>query len=83
MLSVLLLVVGGGFGPPLIGLVLGIAALSSYSARPPRSGRRPPQCWNRCGRLLGFGVADHLGLSPGTAHCAPTGVWRTPAWWPD
>lgn len=65
-LSVLLLAVGGGFGPPLIGIVLGIAVMRQGATT-----RRPPgQARQRLGPLwpwfLAAGVAGFLALMPGT-----------------
>ena len=64
-LSVLLLLVGGGFAPPLIGIVLGVAAtrINAVSRRAP--GRvacalAPLWPW-----ALGAGVLGYLGLVPG------------------
>jgi len=66
-LSVLLLLVGGGFGPPLLGLLLSIALLRAASARPPA---RPPGTVRRAlGRswrqLLVLTVSSFLALVPG------------------
>ena len=66
ILSVLLLVVGGGFGPPLIGVILGLAA-----TRPAAPARRTTgRVQHLLGRLWPWftvaGVAGFLGLMPGT-----------------
>lgn len=66
-LSIVLLVVGGGFGPPLIGIILGTAAAVRQAA----AGRRPPgRVGSALGRLwpwfLAAGIAGFLGLLPGT-----------------
>ena len=66
-LSVALLLVGGGFGPPLIGLLLGYAVLRSAHTLPPA---RPPGAARRAlGRrwrpLLGLTVAGFLAMFPG------------------
>jgi hypothetical protein len=64
-LSVLLLLVGGGFGPPLIGIVLGIAAtrIGAVSHRPPGDvARAAGRVWPW---VLGVGVLGYLGLFPG------------------
>jgi hypothetical protein len=53
LLSLVLLLVGGGFAPPLIGLILGVAALRMHSV-PRRKPRRA------------VGVAGYLALVPGT-----------------
>lgn len=65
LLSVLLLLVGGGFGPPLVGIIIGIAATRIGVA-----GRRRPESVSRAlGRawpwLLGAGVLGYLSLVPG------------------
>lgn len=64
-LSVLLLLVGGGFAPPLMGIILGVAAtrIGAASRRPSGSiatavGRAWP--W-----VLGVGVIGYLALVPG------------------
>lgn len=60
-LSLLLFVVGGGFGPPLIGVILGLAVVA-----PPRTpgpvGRRIAPAWRW---LVGAGVAAFLAMVPG------------------
>lgn len=64
-LSVLLLLVGGGFGPPLIGFILGLAAtrIGAASRRPPgRVARAVAPLWPWA---LGAGVLGYLGLVPG------------------
>ena len=65
LLSVALLLVGGGFGPSLIGLILGIAALRMHSV-PRRTSRRflwpLARLWPW---LVGVGVVAYLGLFPG------------------
>lgn len=64
-LSVLLLLVGGGFGPPLMGIILGIAATRIGAA----SRRRPGGVARAVGRawpwVLGVGVLGYLALFPG------------------
>jgi hypothetical protein len=66
-LSVLLLLVGGGFGPPLIGLLLGYALLradpSRPLARPPGDARRA--LGRRWRLLLVLTVSSFLALFPG------------------
>jgi hypothetical protein len=64
-LSVLLLFVGGGFAPPVIGIILGVAAtrIGGVSRRAPGRGARalaPLWPW-----VLGTGVLGYLGLVPG------------------
>ena len=63
-LSVVLLLVGGGFAPPLIGLILGLAAtrIGVPSAVPGRITRRFARVWRWA---LGAGVVGYLGLFPG------------------
>ncbi len=64
-LSVLLLLVGGGFAPPLMGIILGIAAtrIGAASRRPPgRVARTAGRVWPW---VLGAGVLGYLGLVPG------------------
>jgi len=62
LLSVVLLLVGGGLGPPLLGLILGVAALGMHSV-----GRRsslplaPAWPW-----ILAVGVVGYLALFPGS-----------------
>lgn len=70
-LSVLLLLVGGGFAPPLIGIVLGFAAtrLGGGSRRSPRRvARAVARTWPWA---LGAGMVGYLGLVPGI----PLLVW--------
>ena len=82
LLSVALLLVGGGFGPSLIGLILGIAALRMHSVprRTSRSFLSPlARLWPW---LVGVGVVAYLGLFPGAVllyHFAgsPTMPWYT------
>jgi hypothetical protein len=65
-LSLVLLLVGGGFGPPLLGIVLGIGAsrIGAASRRPPGPlGHALAKAWVL---ILGVGVAAYLGLFPGT-----------------
>jgi hypothetical protein len=66
LLSVLLLLVGGGLGPPLVGVILGIAALRMH-ALPGREVRPfllpPAPAWKW---LLAVGAAGYLALLPGT-----------------
>ena len=67
LLSVLLLVVGGGMAPPLIAVLLGIAAtrIGVPSRRSPGAAARAfGQAWPW---LLAAGVLGYLGLVPGTA----------------
>lgn len=66
-LSVLLLLVGGGFGPPLVGLLLGVGLLRAARPWPPdRSpgpvGRSLQRAWRP---LLVLTVAGFLALFPG------------------
>ena len=64
-LSVILLLVGGGFVPPLMGIILGIAAtrIGAISRRPPGGvARVAGRVWPWA---LGAGVAGNLGLFPG------------------
>lgn len=64
-LSLVLLTVGGGFGPPLLGVILGLGAvgLVDPAPRPGRSTRVMARMWPWA---LGTGVAGYLGLVPGT-----------------
>jgi hypothetical protein len=66
LLSVLLLPVGGGFGPPLIGIVVGFGAMRMGAT--PR--RRPGRVAQAVGRVwawaLGAAVLGYLSLLPGT-----------------
>lgn len=64
-LSVLLLLVGGGFGPPLIGVIAGVAATrigrgGSVSSGPVKASLAPAWPW-----LLGAALAGYLALVPG------------------
>lgn len=65
-LSVLLLLFGGGFAPPLMGVALGLAALRIDA--PAR--RPPPAVLRRLGRrwtwFVAAGLLGYLGLVPGT-----------------
>jgi hypothetical protein len=64
-LSVLLLLVGGGFGPPLIGIMAGVTALrlGSPTSKPPgRLAARLARIWQW---LLGAAVVGYLSLVPG------------------
>lgn len=66
LLSVLLLLVGGGFGPPLIGIMIGLA-----STRMGSGGRRPPGAVSRVlggawPWLLVAAVLGYLSLVPGS-----------------
>jgi hypothetical protein len=66
LLSVVLLLVGGGLGPPALGLILGVAALGMHSV-PRRASRRsllplsPAWPW-----ILAVGVVGYLALFPGS-----------------
>jgi hypothetical protein len=66
LLSVLLLLVGGGFGPPLIGVIVGFGA-TRIGAAP---GQRPGRVSQAVGRVwpwvLGAAVLGYLSLLPGT-----------------
>jgi hypothetical protein len=66
LLSLILLLVGGGLGPPLIGLILGVAALRMH-AIPRHEVRRfllpLARVWEWA---LVAGVAGYLALLPGT-----------------
>lgn len=66
LLSVLLLLVGGGFGPPLIGVIIGFSATRIGAA--PR--RRPGRVAQALGRvwpwITGAAVLGFLSLLPGT-----------------
>jgi hypothetical protein len=64
-LSLLLLAVGGGFGPPLLGIILGLGASvpATPARRPGRATRAMAGVWPWA---LGAGAAGYLGLVPGT-----------------
>lgn len=64
-LSILLLLIGGGFGPPLLGMTIGIAALrmrAPSATRPGRLGRFLARGWLG---LTVIGAIAFLGLFPG------------------
>jgi len=63
-LSVALLLVGGGFAPPLIGVILGLAAtrIGARASTPGPTVRRFADVWRWA---LGAGVVGYLGLFPG------------------
>lgn len=66
--SVLLLLVGGGFGPPLLGTILGVAAIRAQNPRrsvraESRAGRVLTRSWPW---LMGAAVASWLTVMPGT-----------------
>jgi hypothetical protein len=64
-LSVLLLLVGGGFGPPLVGIILGIAATRLDASHQPQG--RAMNAWGRLWPwFMASGVAGFLALLPGT-----------------
>ena len=64
-LSVLLLLVGGGFAPMLMGIILGIAA--TRESVPSPAVRRAPshERWDPLPLALGVGVLGYLALFPG------------------
>jgi hypothetical protein len=66
LLSLALLLVGGGLGPPLLGLILGIAALGMHAV--PR--RMSRHSWSPLARawpwIMAVGVVGYLGLFPGS-----------------
>ena len=64
-LSLLLFAVGGGFGPPLLGIILGlgVSRLAAPSRAPGPATRATAKAWPWA---LGAGVAGYLGLVPGT-----------------
>ena len=63
-ISILLLLVGGGFGPPLIGILLGLAAMRAAApGRPPgRLRQRLSRSWRPLLALHGDGLS---GVVPG------------------
>jgi hypothetical protein len=63
-LSVVLLLLGGGFGPPLLGIVIGFGARRLPST--PRHGRTADWLASAWPWLLGAAVVGYLGLMPGT-----------------
>jgi hypothetical protein len=72
VLSALLLVVGGGFGPPLVGMVLGIWAMRGAESRAPGRVRRalaPAWPW-----LAVAGAVGYLSLMPGMVVLAKLGI---------
>jgi len=65
LLSVLPLLVGGGFGPPLIGVIVGVAAvrIAAVTRHPPgRIARALGKAWPA---ILSAAVLSYLGLVPG------------------
>lgn len=74
LLSGVLLVVGGGFGPPLVVAILGIAALRDGVV--PR--RRPGHVWQVTAWALpvftAAGAFGYLGLMPGTVALSALGI---------
>lgn len=64
-LSVILLILGGGFGPPVLGVILGVAA-----ALPPARVQRPSALTRALAHMwpwaLAAAVCGYLGLVPGT-----------------
>jgi hypothetical protein len=66
LLCVLLLLAGGGFGPPLIGVIVGFGATRMGAA----PGRCPGRVYQAVGRVwpwvLGAAVLGYLSLLPGT-----------------
>ncbi len=75
-LSMLLFVVGGGFGPPLLGIILAVGSsrLPAPFRRPARASRAMAAAWPWA---LGVGVLGYLGLVPGTL--VVHAVWGTPS----
>jgi hypothetical protein len=79
LLFVLLLLVGGGFGPPLLGIILGIAATRIGAAS-----RRPP---GRIARVLArasvwifvAGVIGSCACCRALSCSTNSGMWTTPA----
>jgi hypothetical protein len=72
LLSALLLVVGGGFGPPLVGMILGIGAMRGAESRAPGRIRRalaPAWPW-----LAVAGAVGYLSLMPGMVVLAKLGI---------
>jgi hypothetical protein len=65
LLSVLLLLVGGGFGPPLVGVILGVATARIGVAGHARPGRAAVTLGRAWPWLLGAGVVGYLSLVPG------------------
>lgn len=83
LLSVLLLLVGGGFGPPLIGIVIGLVATRIGVV----SHRWPGPIAAALGRawawVLAAAVLGYLALVPGTILLDQLLGVDSPAWWPD
>ncbi|HET9304225.1 MAG TPA: hypothetical protein VFO20_15755 [Propionibacteriaceae bacterium] len=80
LLSLVLLLFGGGLGPPLIGLILGVAALRMH-AIPRHEVRRflspLARVWEWA---LVAGVAGYLALLPETYCCTTSPEWPTKPW---
>jgi hypothetical protein len=83
LLSVVLLLVGGGLGPPVLGLILAVAALGMHSV-PRRASRRSllplAPAWPS---ILAVGVVGYLALFPSirtpvfTSLESPAKPWST------
>lgn len=63
--SLLLLLVGGGFGPPLIGVIAGLAAIRAQRPEQPPPGPVLRALAPRWRAFLFVGVAGYVGLVPG------------------
>lgn len=64
-LSMVLLLVGGGFGPPLMGVILGLAATRTVRERRKASGRVRRMLATMWSWALGTGALGYLALVPG------------------
>lgn len=65
-LSVLLLLVGGGFGPPLMGVIVGLTATRMGGTARRAPARQAPGLGRMWAALVGITVASYLALMPGT-----------------
>ncbi len=64
-LSIVLLLVGGGFGPPLIGIILGLAATRTFRGRHEATGRVRRMLAKTWSWALVAGMVGYLSLVPG------------------
>lgn len=78
-LSLLLLLVGGGFGPPLIGLLVGIATLRAERGQSQRPGRMAAWLAPAWRWLVAVAVVGYLSLVPGVVVASAVFGFDNPA----